>query len=300
MVDQLTDGRVEFGTGRSNAYEQIGLGIDPRDTRSRWNESIRMLPEIWQSDEYSHEGEHWSVPARRVLPKPFQKPHPRMYLACTQPDSFRLAAEMGIGVLSSASYATEILKQHVQTYRDAIKDADPVGAFVNDFWGNNVHAFCGEDNQEARELAAESMKTFFGPDKPYIEGRINAYEELLEAWGGVPDHLQADFGRWLRQSDEDHQEQAAQAGISLDSGPGAARAAVAQLDANTLADRGVIIAGDPESCIKTVKMYEDIGVDQVMLIMQTETIPHEKVMGSIELFGKKVIPAFREAKVAAD
>jgi alkanesulfonate monooxygenase SsuD/methylene tetrahydromethanopterin reductase-like flavin-dependent oxidoreductase (luciferase family) len=75
---------------------------------------------------------------------------------------------------------------------------------------------------------------------------------------------------------------------------------VAQLDANTLADRGVIIAGDPESCIKTVKMYEDIGVDQVMLIMQTETIPHEKVMGSIELFGKKVIPAFREAKVAAD
>ena len=301
MVDQLTDGRVEFGTGRSNAYEQIGLGIDPRDTRSRWNESIRMLPEIWQSEgEYSYEGEHWSVPARRVLPKPFQKPHPRMYLACTQQESFRLAAQMGIGVLSSASYATEILKEHVQVYRDAIKDADPVGAFVNDFWGNNVHAFCGKDNQEARELAAESMKTFFGPDKPYIQGRINAYEELLEAWGGVPDHLQADFGRWLRQSDEAHQEQAAQAGISLDSGPGAARAAVAQLDANTLADRGVIIAGDPESCIKTVKMYEDIGVDQVMLIMQTETIPHDKVMGSIELFGKEVIPAFRKARVAAD
>ena len=299
MVDQLTDGRVEFGTGRSNAYEQLGLGIDPRETRSRWNESIRMLPQIWQSDEFSWEGEHWNVPARRVLPKPFQKPHPRMYLACTQTESFRLAAQLGIGVLSSASYATNILKEHVQVYRDAIKDADPVGAFVNDFWGNNVHAFCGPDNQEARELAANSMKTFFGPDKPYIEGRINAYEELLEAWGGVPDHLQADFGRWLRQSDEAHQEQAAQAGISLDSGPGAARAAVAQLDANVLADRGVIIAGDPASCIEGVKMYEDIGVDQVMLIMQTETNPHEKVMSSIELFGKEVIPAFRQAKVAA-
>ncbi len=300
MVDQLTDGRVEFGTGRSNAYEQVGLGIDPRETRSRWNESIRMLPEIWQSNEFSWEGEHWTVPTRRVLPKPFQKPHPRMYLACTQTESFQLAAQMGIGVLSSASYATNILKEHVQVYRDAIKDADPVGAFVNDFWGNNVHAFCGPDNQEAREMAANSMKTFFGPDKPYIQGRINAYEELLEAWGGVPDHLQADFGRWLRQSDEAHQEQAAQAGISLDSGPGAARAAVAQLDANTLADRGVIIAGDPASCIEGVKMYEDIGVDQVMLIMQTETIPHDKVMGSIELFGKEVIPAFKEAKVAAD
>ena len=299
MIDQLTDGRVEFGTGRSNAYEQLGLGIDPRDTRSRWNESIRMLPKIWQSDEFSWEGEHWNVPTRRVLPKTFQQPHPRMYLACTQPESFRLAGEMGLGVLSSASYATSILTEHVKTYREAVKNCDPVGAFVNDFWGNNVHSFCGENNQEARELAADSMKTFFGPNKPYIEGRINAYEELLEAWGGVPDHLQADFGRWLRQSDDAHKEQAAQAGISLDSGPGAARAAVAQLDANTLADRGVIIAGDPQSCIKAVKMYEDIGVDQVMLIMQTETIPHQKVMGSIELFGKQVIPAFSQAKVVA-
>ncbi|MFQ6029773.1 MAG: LLM class flavin-dependent oxidoreductase [Dehalococcoidia bacterium] len=298
LVDQLTDGRVEFGTGRSNAYEQMGLGIDPRNTRSLWEESISMLPQIWQSDEFSWEGEHWNVPTRRVLPKPFQKPHPRMYLACTQTESFRLAAEKGIGVLSSASYATAVLAEHVKVYREAIKNANPVGAFVNNFWGNNVHAYCGEDNQEARELAAQSMKTFFGPDKPYIAGRINAYEELLEAWGGVPEHLQADFGRWLRQSDEAHKEQAAQAGISLDAGPGAARAAIAQLDADTLADRGVIIAGDPDSCAKAVQMYEDIGVDQVMMIMQTETIPHEKVMSSIEKFGKHVLPRFREEEKA--
>ena len=211
---QLTNGRVEFGTGRSNAYEQMGLGIDPRETRERWEESISMLPKIWQSDEFSYEGKFWSVPSRRVLPKPYQKPHPRMYLACTQTDSFRFAAEKGIGVLSSASYATSILAEHVKTYRENIKNAEPVGAFVNDFWGNNVHAFCGPNNQEARELCAESMKTFFGPDKPYIAGRIGAYEELLQAWGGVPDHLQSDFGRWLRQSDEAHQEQAEKAGLS--------------------------------------------------------------------------------------
>jgi alkanesulfonate monooxygenase SsuD/methylene tetrahydromethanopterin reductase-like flavin-dependent oxidoreductase (luciferase family) len=298
MVDQLTDGRVEFGTGRSNAYEQVGLGIDPRETRERWEESLTMLPQIWQSDEFSWEGKFWSVPPRRVLPKTYQKPHPRMYLACTQTESFRLAAEKGIGVLSSASYATDILREHVKVYRDAIGNANPVGAFVNNFWGNNVHAYCGTDNQEARELCAESMKTFFGPDKPYIAGRINAYEELLEAWGGVPDHLKGDFGRWLRQSDDAHREQAAEVGISLDSGPGAARAAVAQLDANILCDRGVIIGGNPESCINAIKMYEDIGVDQVMMIMQTETIPHEKVMGSIEMFGKYVFPTFREAEKA--
>ena len=294
LVDQLTDGRVEFGTGRSNAYEQTGLGVDPRNTRALWEESISMIPQIWQSDEFSWEGENWNVPTRRVLPKPLQKPHPRMYLACTQTESFRLAAEKGIGVLSSASYATAVLQEHVRVYREAVQNANPVGAVVNNFWGNNVHAYCGDDDQAAKELAAESMKTFFGPDKPYIAGRIGAYEELLEAWGGVPDHLQADFGRWLRQSDEDHQQQAAEAGISLDAGPGAARAAIAQLDANTLADRGVIIAGNPESCAKAINMYDDIGVDQVMMIMQTETIPHDKVMGSIEKFGKEVFPLVRE------
>ena len=293
LVDQLTDGRVEFGTGRSNAYEQMGLGVDPRNTRSLWEESITMLPQIWQSDEFEWEGEHWQVPKRRVLPRPVQQPHPRMYLACTQQDSFRLAAEKGLGVLSSASYATSVLAEQVKIYREALKNVNPVGAFATEFWGNNVHAYCGKDNEEARELAALSMKTFFGPDKPYIAGRIGAYEELLEAWGGVPDHLQADFGRWLRQSDEAHRAQAEESGISLDAGPGAARAAIAQLDANTLADRGVIIAGDPDSCAAAVQMYEDIGVDQVMMIMQTETIPHEKVMSSIELFGKEVIPRFR-------
>jgi alkanesulfonate monooxygenase SsuD/methylene tetrahydromethanopterin reductase-like flavin-dependent oxidoreductase (luciferase family) len=218
-----------------------------------------------------------------------------MYLACTSPDSFRLAAQKGIGVLSSASYAVNVLADLVQIYREALKDAEPVGEFITDFWGNNVHAFCDDDDQYAKDLAAESMKTFFGPGKPYIQGRINAYEELLEAWGGIPDHLQADFGRWLRQSDDEHKKLAQDVGISLDSGPGAARAAIAQLDGATLADRGVIIAGNPESCIKTCQMYEDIGVDQVMLIMQTETIPHEKVMGSIEKFGKEVIPALRGA-----
>ena len=295
MVDQLTDGRVEVGTGRSNAYEQTGLGIDPRDTRALWEESITMLPQIWQSDEFSWEGQFWKVPPRRVLPKPFQKPHPRLYLACTQAESFKVAADKGIGVLSSATYATSLLAEHVKVYREGIEHAKPVGAFVNNFWGNNVHAHCGENNQEARELAARSLKTFFGPDKPYIRDRINAYEDLLASWGGVPEHLKADFGRWLRQSDDEHKKQAQEAGISLDSGPGAARAAFAQMDPNTLCERGIIIAGDPDSCIKGVQLYEEAGVDQVITIMQTETIAHEKAMQSIEMFGKHVIPAFRGA-----
>ena len=128
MIDQLTDGRLEFGTGRSNAYEQIGQGIDPRNTRAMWEESITMIPRIWQSDEFAWEGQFWTVPTRRVLPKPYQKPHPRLYLACTQTDSYDVAAEKGIGVLSSATFATTILAEHVKRYRARVKGATPDSA----------------------------------------------------------------------------------------------------------------------------------------------------------------------------
>jgi alkanesulfonate monooxygenase SsuD/methylene tetrahydromethanopterin reductase-like flavin-dependent oxidoreductase (luciferase family) len=234
-----------------------------------------------------------------VLPKPLQKPHPRLYLACTQTDSFDVAAEKGIGVLSSATFATTILAEHVKRYRERVKNATPVGATINEFWGSNVASYCGEDDTEAKELGALSLKAFFGPDKPYIRDRVNAYEDLLESWGGVPDHLKADFGRWLRQSDDAHKEQAKQVGISLDSGPGAARAAFGEMDADTLRERGIIIAGDPEHCIKGIQLYEDAGVDQVLLIMQTETVPHEKVLSSLEMYGKHVIPAFKSGSKTA-
>ena len=53
------------------------------------------------------------------------------------------------------------------------------------------------------------------------------------------------------------------------------------------------MAGNPESCIESVRRHEEIGVDQLLLIMQSDQVSHEKVMTSIELFGKEVIPAFQ-------
>jgi hypothetical protein len=65
-----------------------------------------------------------------------------------------------------------------------------------------------------------------------------------------------------------------------------------------LADRGVTVSGDPESCLKAISIHEAIGVDQLQFLMATETIPHEKVMSSIELFGKYVIPELKKRENA--
>ena len=72
-----------------------------------------------------------------------------------------------------------------------------------------------------------------------------------------------------------------------------------QIDADTLVDRGVLVAGDPESCLKSIAIHEAAGVDELQFLMATETVAHEKVMSSIELFGKYVIPELKKRAPAA-
>ena len=52
----------------------------------------------------------------------------------------------------------------------------------------------------------------------------------------------------------------------------------------------MLVAGNPESCLRSIAIHEQAGVDELQFLMATETVPHEKVMSSIELFGKHVIP----------
>ena len=80
VLDLISDGRVEFGTGRSSTRAELeGFGIHPHDTREMWQEALSHIVGCWTNDEYEFEGKHWSMPKRRVLPKPRQKPHPPLW-----------------------------------------------------------------------------------------------------------------------------------------------------------------------------------------------------------------------------
>ena len=305
MVDHLTHGRVDLGTGRSAPYEQTGMGIDPRNTRAMWEESLRMIPQIWQSDYFEWAGEYWQVPPRQVLPKPYQQPHPPLWVAALQPATYELAAQRGIGVMALGVSAPSVLEPHIAAYRQNIKKAQPVGRFVNDQWLSSVFGLCGQDNASARQLCADSLKTFFGPGRPYVQDQKDVYARLLDQWGGIPDHLQQNFARYIdvptaggdADSDGSAGSDAADANaagaVDLSGGTALAQKIWEEFDADTLAERGVIVAGDPDSCIKAAKLHEATGVDQLQFLMATETVGHDKVMESIELFGKQVIPAFR-------
>jgi alkanesulfonate monooxygenase SsuD/methylene tetrahydromethanopterin reductase-like flavin-dependent oxidoreductase (luciferase family) len=291
MVDHLSGGRVDFGTGRSAPYEQTGMGVDPRNTRDMWEESLEMVPKIWEDGLFSWEGRFWNVPPREVRPKPYQKPHPPIWVAALQPSTYHLAAQKGIGVMALSVTAPAVLASHIKEYKENVRQARPVGKVINDQWLSATMAYCDTDNKAGRELAAQSLKTFFGPDRPYLKDQVGVYEKLIESWGGVPEHLQANFARYIKKEAG----AATDAGVDLSGGSAQiAQAIWNQFDADTLVERGVLVAGDPESCLKAIRIHEAIGVDQLQFLMATETIPHDKVMSSIELFGKYVIPELQK------
>ena len=291
MVDHLSGGRVDMGTGRSAAYEQTGMGIDPRETREMWEESLQMIPKIWDADYFEWEGKHWNVPPRQVLPKPYQQPHPPIWVAALQPSTYELAAEKGIGVMALGISAPSVLAPHISAYRENIKNAKPVGKTVNNQWLSSVFGLCGADGPATRQLCADSLKTFFGPGRPYVQDQKDVYSRLLDQWGGIPEHLQQNFSRYI---DVQPEGEAGEAGaVDLSGGTALAQKIWEEFDADTLADRGVIVAGDPESCIQAAKLHEATGVDQLQFLMATETVGHAKVMESIEMFGKHVLPAFK-------
>jgi alkanesulfonate monooxygenase SsuD/methylene tetrahydromethanopterin reductase-like flavin-dependent oxidoreductase (luciferase family) len=236
------------------------------------------------------------VPARDVRPKPYQKPHPRIWVAALQPSTYELAADKGIGVMALSVASPSYLAPHIAAYKDRVRRAKPVGKFINDQWLSATMAFCGTDNNAARELAAKSLRTFFGPDRPYLKDQTHLYEQLVESWGGVPDHLRANFARYLKTEGT-----AGAPEVDLSGGSGQIASALwNQIDADTLVERGVLVAGDPESCLASIAIHEAAGVDELQFLMATETVPHDKVMSSIEMFGTHVIPELRKkAPVAA-
>ena len=258
VLDIVSDGRMDLGTGRSTTLiEMDGFEVDPETTKAQWREAIGMIPRMWTEDPFSHSGEFYNIPPRSVIPKPVQDPHPPMWMACSQPASFGEAGELGVGVLCFNLGGHEQLVERVQIYRDAVKDAKPIGRMVND----NIAALCmvhvADTDQEAYDAAAREGEWF-----------VRKAEDLYSPWQGreVPASYQFAVN------------------------------AVQEERVDTTADdhiaSGAFAMGSPETVIKTIEKYREAGVDQILCFMQMGNLPHSNIMNSIRLFGKYVIPHF--------
>ena len=103
-LDQISDGRVEFGTGESSSVGELGgFNIDPADKRGQWEEALEVAIRCMTEEPFTgFKGQHIEMPPRNVIPKPLQSPHPPVWVACTRPSSVQMAAQKGIGALSFA------------------------------------------------------------------------------------------------------------------------------------------------------------------------------------------------------
>ena len=270
VLDLISNGRVDLGTGRSSTRAELeGFGIDPAQTRSMWQEAIGHVVGCWTNDTYEFEGEHWSMPPRRVQPKPIQQPHPPIWGATSSDDGHRQVGQLGLGLCSFAvGVPPESVKEKIDIYRAAVATCtEPIGRYVHDQASTFTMALCAPSLEEARETARESFEWY-----PKAGARLIASVADMQADRGE------DLGTYSYAADL----KAVADDGSLDF-----------MDLDYLESSGACVLGTPDQCIETCRRYEAAGVDQLLCLVNPYKIPHEKVLQTIELMGRHVIPQFR-------
>jgi len=268
VLDLLSDGRVEFGTGRSaTRIEQEGFGVHPNDTREMWHEAVEHIVDCWTNEYSEFEGKHWQLPRRRVQPKPLQKPHPPVWGATGSPDGHRMMGELGLGLLSfSVGTPPEQLKERIDLYREGLtRCTTPMGAVKNEQAACFTLVNCAPTQKESYAAAEESFEWYVRHSAELVASIPLWLEEMKAEADGTYDYLEE-----AKQAVEERLHE------------------LASMEA--LLGMNAVIAGDPDEVVERCKAYEATGADLLLCLVNPYKIPHEKVMQTIDLFGKHVIP----------
>ena len=265
VVDLLSEGRLEFGTGRSSTRVELeGFGIRPDETLAMWEEALRVVVGAWTEDVFHFEGKHFQFPARAVVPKPLQRPHPPLWAVARSADGHERIGRQGLGLLSaSLGSAPESLAPRFARYRRGLAEAEPIGHFVNARAATFTLAHVAETTREAIAEARASFEWYVREGAKHLRGLARWRDEL--------------------------------AGQPRTSGP---LQSFADLDPRVLSfdsldSVGACLVGDPERVVRAARRYAAAGCDLLLCLPQPHSIPQDKVRRSLELFGKYVIPALR-------
>ncbi len=269
VLDLISNGRVEFGTGRSSTRAELeGFGVDPTETRQMWEEAIRHVVGAWTNETYAMDGVYWQSAPRHVHPKPRQDPHPAIWAATSSVDGHYEVGVRGLGLLSfTVGQPPEDFAPRLEAFRRGHADCtEPLGKFANTQAATFTMVHCAETNDKAR---ADSEESFLWYPKTAV-------------W-----HI-GSLAEWMNDGNQDlgNYAYAAEALERRESG------AMSHLTMDYLWDSGAAVVGDPDRCIEIAKRYEAVGCDLLFCLLNPYRIPHEDVMRSIELLGKHVIPEF--------
>jgi alkanesulfonate monooxygenase SsuD/methylene tetrahydromethanopterin reductase-like flavin-dependent oxidoreductase (luciferase family) len=263
-LDLISDGRVEFGIGEgATRLELHGFDIPAKQKRAMSLEAAEQIANMMVLDPYpGYTSDNFSMPCRNVLPKPRQKPHPPMWIACTNRDTIKVAARNGLGALAFSFVDPDEAHAWVDIYYDVVKSEEcvPLGHTVN----ANVALVTGfslnQDRAEAIRRGQEGFE-FFG----YALNALVAHDVRpgrTDLWGEFQS---------LRDPDSTDRR----------------IAAAAEHD-----DTYSSCIGTPADARRHLRQMSDAGVDQVIFIQQAGRNKHEDICASLELFASDVMPEF--------
>ncbi len=260
MLDHITEGRFEFGTGRGAGAHEVALfsDTDMSVTKAMWDEVMPEIPRMWEERDYSFEGEYFSVPENHnVLPKPYGKGHPPLWLACGNPGTFAKAGSLGLGAIAFNFEPIHNLKGRVEAYKEAAENLNE-DEIIGQYQNNNVMmtnaVICLEDRDEARRIAMAGGSR-------YRVTMVNLYHTSMPK---SPDAIV-----WPDPSPAiDWTEEMLDMAIA----------------------GGYLLCGNPEEVAEQVTAYHDVGCDQLVFGVPDCVWEHEQVLEMIEVFGDRVIP----------
>ena len=186
-LDLVSNGRVEFGTGESSSLAELGgFQIPVEEKRNQWLEAVEQTCNMMAMEPYpGYEGKYFSMPCRNVVPKPMQRPHPPLWVACSNRETIKLAARLGIGALTFAFVDPDEAKHWVDDYYKILKEeCIPIGHSINPNIAMVTSFGCHQDHDEAVKRMKEGFQFFsyglghhyiFGINKP---GRSNIWEDF--------------------------------------------------------------------------------------------------------------------------
>jgi alkanesulfonate monooxygenase SsuD/methylene tetrahydromethanopterin reductase-like flavin-dependent oxidoreductase (luciferase family)/putative sterol carrier protein len=278
-LDLVSGGRVDFGTGEaSSAAELGGFGIRRERKRAMWEDAMSAICHMFVEEPFAGwASDDIRMPPRNVVPKPAQKPHPPLWVACSRRETIHFAAQSGIGALSFSFVEPEDAGKWVREYYEIIEsdDCNPVGFAVNPKFCVVLPMMCHDDEQTAIERGIDgahhfgySLAHYYGIT-PHEPGRTSVWDEFIE------NRDKQGFARDLILADK------APLGVKImEQGLGSLRGAI----------------GTPEQISDLVRRYQAVGVDQIGFVLQAGRNKHEHICEALELFAKKVMPEFAKGR----
>lgn len=257
-LDVLSNGRAEFGTGRGTTpYIVEGLGFDTANGREVGRESLEAIMRMYDQERFpGYKGQHFDLPARDVIPRPIQSPHPPLWVAATNLETYEHAGRQGFGVIGVTRNTVEETRAAVDSYHRAAREAKPSDLVARQ--PNRTTAVFGigcvdEDDSVGRTVGCAAARWYYGDNDAVLNP--------------------------LR--------------FSTAGGVAAVRDRISKLTNDQLVDNGMAIAGNPDTVCRIVEKWQSAGIDQMIFFLQAGHTTHEQVMKSIRLIGEKVIPRFQ-------